>query len=97
MLRRQSTTIVRLTVVTMMSILGTVTTGVLGMNVFAEADSHWLFRLALVTVVLISTTLLTYAVLRRSQPLARFLEAVADTRSTLHRQWSAFWAVFWDR
>ena len=47
MLRRQSTTIVRLTVVTMMSILGTVTTGVLGMNVFAEAESHWLYKLGL--------------------------------------------------
>ena len=97
MLRRQSTTIVRLTVVTMMSILGTVTTGVLGMNVFAEAEKHWLYKLALVALALVGTTLITYAVLRRSQPLARFFEAVADTRSTLRRQWRTFWAIFWER
>lgn len=97
MLRRQSTTIVRLTVVTMMSILGTVTTGVLGMNIFAEAETHWLNKVAIVAFVLIGTTLLTYVVLRRSQPIARFLEAVADTRSSLRRQWRAFWGIFWDR
>ena len=97
MLRRQSTTIVRLTVVTMMSILGTVTTGVLGMNVFAEAESHWLYKLGLVAFALAGTTLITYVVLRRSLSLARFLETVADTRCTLRRQWNAFKAIFWER
>jgi hypothetical protein len=97
MLRRQSATIVRLTVVTMMSILGTVTTGVLGMNVFAEAESHWLYKLGLVAFALAGTTLITYVVLRRSLSLARFLETIADTRCTLRRQWNAFKAVFWER
>jgi hypothetical protein len=97
MLRRQSSTIVRLTVVTMMSILGTVTTGVLGMNVFAEADKHWLYKLVLVALVLAGTAFITYAVLRRSQAVARFLETVADSRSSLRRQWNAFLAIIWER
>ncbi len=75
----------------------TVTTGVLGMNVFAEADSHWLYKLGLVVCALVGTTLITYLVLRRSQPLARFLEAIADSRCTLQRQWRAFKAVLWER
>ena len=52
MMRRQSTAIVRLTVVTVMSILGTVTTGVLGMNVFDEAAKPWHYRLSLVALLI---------------------------------------------
>jgi Mg2+ and Co2+ transporter CorA len=94
MLRRQSSTIVRLTVVTMMSILGTVTTGFLGMNLFAHAEQDSLTKLGIFSVVLVGITLLTYLVLRRSQALARFLESVADTRSTLRDQWRVFLNVF---
>lgn len=94
MLRRQSTTIVRLTVVTMMSILGTVTTGFLGMNLFAHAEEDSLTKLGIFSVVLVGITLLTYLVLRRSQALARFLESVADTRSSLRDQWRVFLNVF---
>ena len=97
MMRRQSTAIVRLTVVTVMSILGTVTTGVLGMNVFDEAAKPWHYRLSLVALALIGTIFITYIVLRRSQPLAHFFETVADTRVTLRRQLNALRAVFWER
>ena len=38
-LRRQANTVVRLTVVTIFGLIGTVTTGFLGMNLLAEADS----------------------------------------------------------
>jgi len=97
MMRRQSTAIVRLTVVTVMSILGTVTTGVLGMNVFDEAAQPWHYRLTLVILSLVGTSFITYIVLRRSQSLAHFFESVADTRVTLRRQWNALRAVFWER
>jgi Mg2+ and Co2+ transporter CorA len=97
MMRRQSTAIVRLTVVTVMSILGTVTTGVLGMNVFDEAAKPWHYRMALVIFSLVGTSFITYIVLRRSQSLAHFFESVADTRVTLRRQWNALKAVFWER
>ena len=97
MMRRQSTAIVRLTVVTVMSILGTVTTGVLGMNVFDEAAKPWHYRMALVIFSLVGTSFITYIVLRRSQSLAHFFESVADTRVTLRRQWNALRAVFWER
>ena len=38
-LRRQANTVVRLTVVTIFGLIGTVTTGFLGMNLIAEADA----------------------------------------------------------
>ena len=38
-LRRQANTVVRLTVVTILGLIGTVTTGFLGMNLFAESDA----------------------------------------------------------
>ena len=38
-LRRQANTVVRLTVVTIFGLIGTVTTGFLGMNLLAEADA----------------------------------------------------------
>ena len=97
MLRRQSATIVRLTVVTMLSILGTVSTGFLGMNLFAMADQPTAFQLSIFFVVLTGTTLLTYVVLRRSQPLSEFLDVVSDTRAGLSRQMAALWAVFWSK
>lgn len=62
-----------------------------------SGGADWLDKLGLVALALAGTTLITYVVLRRSQPVARFLEAVADTRSTLGRQWKAFMAIFWDR
>jgi hypothetical protein len=97
MLRRQSTTIVRLTVVTMLSILGTVSTGFLGMNLFAMAEEPGWFQLAVFMAVLTCTTLLTYVVLRRSQPLSEFLDAVSDTRAGLGAQLSTLARVFWTK
>ncbi len=41
-LRRQANTVVRLTVVTALGLIGTVATGILGMNLFAYADQPWL-------------------------------------------------------
>ncbi|ALK09726.1 CorA family divalent cation transporter [Blastochloris viridis] len=97
MLRRQSTTIVRLTVVTMLSILGTVSTGFLGMNLFAMADQPASFQLSVFFVVLTVTTLLTYVVLRRSQPLSEFLDAVSDPRAGVRAHLSALVRVLWSK
>jgi len=44
--RRQANTILRLTVVTIVGLIGTVATGILGMNIFAEADKPVGERLA---------------------------------------------------
>ena len=52
-LRRQTDAVVRLTVVTMFGLIGTMTTGFLGMNLFAEADNAFSIKLIYFMLVLI--------------------------------------------
>ena len=51
-LRRQANTVVKLTVVTILGLIGTVATGFLGMNLLAEADSPLERRLLYLIVVI---------------------------------------------
>ena len=79
-LRRQSNTIVRLTVVTTVGLIGTISTGFLGMNLFALADGHALVRLWYFLLVLLPTAAVTVYSIVKSKRLADFLEALADER-----------------
>ncbi len=54
-LRRQSNTILRLTVVTIVAMIGTIATGFLGMNMIAEADKPVWWRVALFLFTLVAT------------------------------------------
>ena len=77
-MRRQNDTMVRLTVVTTFGLIGTVTTGFLGMNVFAWAEQPADWRiLAFLIVFLATTALVSYAVMK-SRKLSEFLDALAD-------------------
>jgi hypothetical protein len=79
-LRRQANTVVRLTVVTTLGLVGTVATGVLGMNLFAYPSEPWSVKLAIFLLVLVpSVGLILYTVVR-SKVLAEFLEALSDDR-----------------
>ncbi|MDG4558744.1 MAG: hypothetical protein P9F19_15330 [Candidatus Contendobacter sp.] len=81
-LRRQANTVVRLTVVTTLGLIATVSTGFLGMNLFDEA-SHpgWVKALILIAVLIPSVLLVFYGV-AKSKVLSDFLEALADERLT---------------
>ena len=79
-LRRQANTVVRLTVVTIFGLIGTVTTGFLGMNLLAEADAPWPKRLGLFALVFGLTTALTFYTMVKSKRLSDFLDAVSDER-----------------
>jgi hypothetical protein len=79
-LRRQASTVVRLTVVTLFGLIGTVTTGFLGMNLLAEADAP-LWRKALwFGVVFVATTWLTIYTMVKSQRLSDFIDALSNDR-----------------
>ena len=81
-LRRQANTVVRLTVVTTLGLIATVSTGFLGMNIFDETDHPaWVKLLIFSAVVVPSTLLVNYAV-AHSKVLSDFLEALADKRLT---------------
>jgi hypothetical protein len=77
-LRRQANTVVRLTVVTIFGLIGTVTTGFLGMNLLAEADSPLAKKLLIFGVVFFLTTALTIYTMSKSKRLSDFLDDLSD-------------------
>jgi hypothetical protein len=77
-LRRQANTVVRLTVVTTFGLIGTVTTGFLGMNLIAAADASLIEKLVYFTVVFVPTVALTFYSIARSRRLSDFLDALSD-------------------
>ena len=93
-LRRQANTVVRLTVVTIIGLIGTITTGFLGMNLIAEADASWPRKIVLSALVLIPTILLTLYTMIKSKALSDFLDALSDERLTLWQKIKAFRAVW---
>jgi len=82
-LRRQANTVVRLTVVTLFGLIGTITTGFLGMNLLAEADSPLWHKLLWFGIVLAFTTWLTVYTMVKSKRLSDFIDALSDERHTL--------------
>ncbi len=92
--RRQSNTVVRLTVVTTFGLIGTVVTGFLGMNLLAEADAPLWVKLGYFLVVMLVTSVLTLLTVAKSKPLSDFLEALSEGRmgtgaafASLRRAW----------
>jgi len=79
-LRRQANTVIRLTVVTTVGLIGTIATGFLGLNLIAAADASVLVKLAYFILVLVPTTAITAYSILRFKRLADVLEALADER-----------------
>ena len=88
-IRRQANTVVRLTVVTTLGLVGTIATGVLGMNLFASAHHSWPIKVLLFLLVLIPTMLLTMLTIYRSRALSNFLEVLAEERFEGKAKWEA--------
>jgi hypothetical protein len=89
-LRRQGETMVRLTVVTTVGLIGVMATGVLGMNLFAEAESSTLTKIVYFLLVLIPSTAITIYTVLKSRRLADFLETMADERRSSRDKLAAF-------
>jgi len=79
-LKRHAEIVIRLTVVTTFGLIGTVATGVLGMNLFAEADSSPMIKLAYFMAVFVPVTVLTLYTIVKSNRLSVFLDALSDER-----------------
>ena len=89
-LRRQGETMVRLTVVTTVGLIGVMATGVLGMNLFAEAESSTLTKIVYFLLVLLPSTAITIYTVLKSRRLADFLETMADERRSSRDKLAAF-------
>lgn len=91
--RRQSNTVVRLTVVTILGLIATVTTGYFGMNIIAFGEGSVPARLLHgIVASLIFLFLILFAV-SRSKRLSDFLEAMSDERLSFRGKLGAFWQV----
>lgn len=93
-IRRQANTVVRLTVVTIFGLVGTITTGFLGMNLLAEADAPLSERLFYFAAVLLVTLALTIYTMVKSKRLSDFLDALSDERLSAWNKLRAFGAVW---
>jgi len=72
--------VTRLTVVTTLSVVGTVATGFLGMNLFAEADQPHHIKAIYFLIVLIPTVLITFYTVAKSKALAEVLDTMSNER-----------------
>ena len=93
-LRRQANTVVRLTVVTILGLIGTVVTGFLGMNLLAEAERPMPQKLAIFAVVFVLTAALTFYTIAKSKRLSDFLDALSDERLTVWEKAKSLFAVW---
>jgi len=78
--RRQANTLLRLTVVTIIGLIGTIASGLLGMNLISAADSSIGTRVMIFLVTLAITLALTLATMAHSKRLADILDVLSDTR-----------------
>lgn len=93
-LRRQGETMVRLTVVTTVGLIGMATTGFLGMNLIAEADEPFLRKFFILLSVLVPTTAVTLYTILKSRRLSEFLEKISDEHISMKAKFSAFLDVW---
>ncbi|MFA5949085.1 MAG: CorA family divalent cation transporter [Hyphomicrobium sp.] len=92
--RRQNETVVRLTVVTTFGLVGTVTTGFLGMNLIAWAEEPAWWRVAAFMVIFVPTTLLTLYTVMKSPRLSEFLDSLSDEEAGWVGKWHALTRVW---
>ncbi len=93
-LRRQSNSMIRLTVVTVFGMILTVATGFLGMNLIAEADASFALKLFYFMIVALPSGLLALYAVIRSRRLSDLLDALADERLPVRSKLSALRTVF---
>ena len=93
-LRRQANTVVRLTVVTIFGLIGTVTTGFIGMNLIDEAGAPLDRKLWIFAAVFVPTIVLTMYTMAKSKRLSDFLDVLSDERVSTWAKVKAFAGVW---
>jgi hypothetical protein len=95
LLRRQSNIFLRLTVVTMIGLIGTTTTGFLGMSsLIAATDHHIAMKGLYVAVTAAFFAALTLYTLAKSQRIAEFLDALTNERLPLRAKGMALLRIW---
>ena len=84
--RRQANVVVRLTVITIVGLIGTTATGFLGMNLIAAAEEPLATKVLYFALVTIPVTFLIFYSVVKSKRLADFLETLSDERVSARRK-----------
>jgi hypothetical protein len=92
--RKQADNAMRLTVVSVLGMVGTTVTGFLGMNVFEHHTLSGLQKFFAFSMVAIPTMILAVATVAFSKRLANYFEVLASERLTRWEKFKAFPAVF---
>ena len=92
--RRQANTVLRLTVVTIFSLIGTIATGFLGMNLLSLAEKPLLWRAGFFLLVSSITIVVTGVMIVKSKRLADFIDALSNDRMAWRRKWQALKKVW---
>ncbi len=82
-LRRQSNTVVRLTVITTLGLVASVTTGFLGMNLIAATELAPTDKALYFLTIFVPTLLLIVFAVMKSKRLSDFMETLSDERLSL--------------
>ena len=80
--------------VTLFGLIGTITTGFLGMNLLAEADAPLWRKSVWFGVVFVATSWLTLYTMIKSQRLSDFIDALSDSRLSLRGKLDALARVW---
>ena len=95
--RRQANVVVRLTVITIVGLIGTTATGFLGMNLIAEAENPLWTKILYFMIVFVPTTLLLLYTVVKSKRLSEFIEVLSDERASLRKKLGALAQVWGSR
>jgi Mg2+ and Co2+ transporter CorA len=79
-IRRQADTVVRLTVVTILGLVGTMTSGLLGMNIFNLAEASVSQKFVYFLAIFVPVGSLTFYTVIKSKRLSLFLDALSDEK-----------------
>ncbi|MEI6560339.1 MAG: hypothetical protein WCO00_18220 [Rhodospirillaceae bacterium] len=100
-LRRQANTVVRLTVVTTFGLIGSIVTGLLGMNLIAVADATLSVKLIYFMAAFVPTTAVILYTVMISKRLSDMLESLSDERLSVVAKLKMFvrswFSNRWDR
>ncbi|PPD12214.1 MAG: hypothetical protein CTY30_09420, partial [Methylocystis sp.] len=77
-----------------LGLIGTITTGFLGMNLFAWSDQTTWWRTAAFLSVFVPTIVLTILTVAKSRRLSEWLDALADDTLSTGQKFRAFWRVW---
>ncbi len=91
--RRQANTVLRLTVVTVGGLVGTVATGLLGMNLLDESSRALGWRVGFFVITLAVVLGLTGLTIANSKRLADALDILSDQRTGWREKWREFRAT----